>query len=191
MSRSSTPLFLAWALALPLVAACGGTSSGTAPATAPTPAAETLALTPPPPTPPAATAAPSPSPTQAAAAMAITIEPDTCTYDGPTSIPYGPFEVTWAIRDTQQLEYGLFVFTLAPGKTLDDMKAAAATSAEDEAPPDWVTMLTIYPYGSPGTTEIFRRDLREMAAYKDGPIYIMCAHPDKVLGIFGPIEVEQ
>lgn len=123
--------------------------------------------------------------------MAITIEGDTCRYDGPTSIPYGPFEVTWAIHDTSQLEYGLFVFTLAPGRTLDDVRSAMATATEDEAPPDWMRLLTIYPYGSPGTTEIFRRNLREMAAYKDGPIFIMCAHPDKTLGLFGPIAVEQ
>jgi hypothetical protein len=174
------------ALALLVLAACSGASSGTPPAS---PFA--IPATPvPTSTPVLATAAPSPTP-DAAAAMAITIEGDTCTYDGPTSIPYGSFEVTWAIRDTSQLEYGLFVFTLAPGKTLDDARIAIETSADDEAPPAWMTMLTIYPYGSPGTTEMFRRDLREMAAYEDGPIYIMCAHPDKVLGLFGPIEVEQ
>jgi hypothetical protein len=172
-------------LALLVLAACSGASSGTPPAS---PSA--IPATPAPTSPPV-TVAPSPSPTLAAAAMAITIEGDTCTYDGPTSIPFGPFEVAWAIRDTSQMEYGLFVFTLAPGKSLDDARTAIETAADDEAPPAWMTMLTSYPYGSPGTTEIVRRDLRQMAAYEDGPIYIMCAHPDRILGLFGPIEVEQ
>jgi hypothetical protein len=185
MIRARVLPAIGFAAVLAVTTACGSTSTSKPtpfPATAPTDSATAA---------PPVTVAPSPSPTLAAAAMAITIDGDTCTYDGPTSIPLGPFEVAWAIHDTSQLEYGLFVFTLAQGKTLDDARTAIETAADDEAPPPWMTMLTIYPYGSPGTTEMFRRDLRQMAAYKDGPIYIMCAHPAKILGLFGPIEVEQ
>jgi hypothetical protein len=168
-----------------MAAACAG-ATGTAPPSATE--TQTAAAATPAPTPLPAT--PVPSPTMAAAAMAITIEDDACRYAGPTTIPYGPFEVTWEIRDTTKLEYGLFVFTLAPGRTIEDARTAIETANEGD-PPDWLKFLTIYPYGSPGTTEIFRRDLRQMAAYEDGPIYILCAHPDKILGLFGPIEVEQ
>jgi hypothetical protein len=40
-----------------------------------------------------------------------------------------------------------------------------------------------------GSAAVAREDLSRMGAYSGGPIYILCARPDRVLDIFGPIEV--
>ncbi|MDA8237368.1 MAG: hypothetical protein M0T75_05725 [Chloroflexi bacterium] len=173
-----------WAAVLLLAAACSGAGATTAPSSAPPAATPVPVAT-------SAAADSSASPTMAAATMTIIISGDACTYEGPSSIPYGPFAATWTIDDTRYLEYGLFVLAVPGGQTDAEVRAAAVVGAPLEDPPAWMTLLSVYPYGSPATTEVFRRDLRQMAAYHRGPIYIACARPDRLLGLFGPIAVEQ
>lgn len=166
------------------LAACAGTDASTSPVptSAPTPS---VAL-------PTAQATEIAAASDAAAsppAITLTVEGDVCSYDGPESIPLGAYEVSFVVRDTASQDYGWFVFTLAPGRTLDEARAAVEATGDDEPPPDWVTVLTIHPFETTGTAKVARENLRHMGAYTGGPIYIMCARQDRILDIFGPIEV--
>ena len=182
MHRSTLVPAVGLAAALAAMAACGGTSTpAPTPVATPAPTATDVAAVP-------ATATPAPGP----ASIAITIENDSCTYDGPTSIPYGPYAVTFDVRDTTYPENGWFVFTLEPGKTVEDARTAFASTDDSEEPPPWLTVLTVHPFGgTPGTAETWEENLRQMGAYTSGPIYILCARPDRIYDIFGPIEIVQ
>lgn len=178
MHRSNLVPAMGLAAVVAVTAACGGTSS---PAPTPVPTASAAAAAP-----AAAT------PTLPPVAMALTIENDACSYQGPTSIPYGPYAVTFDVRETRYPQNGWFVFTLDAGRSLEEARAVIESEDETTEPPAWLTMLTIHPFGgTPGAAETWQEDLRQMGAYTHGPIYILCARPDHVYDIFGPIEVMQ
>lgn len=183
MSRSMLVSASGLAAALAVMAACGGTSTP-APTPVPTPGATAS---------PAAVAPPTATPSSAPAAMTLTVENDTCTYDGPTTIPYGTYEVTFDVRDLTYPTNGWFVFVLDAGRTVEEARALFGSTDDTTGPPPaWLTMLTVHAFGgAPGTVETRQENLRQMGAYKDGPIYILCARPDHVYDIFGPIEVTQ
>lgn len=143
-----------------------------------------------------ATETASPVATDAAAspaAITMTVEGDDCRYDGPASIPYGAYEVSFIVRNSASKELGWFVFTVEPGRTAQDARAALeAMWADAGGPePDWVTLLTIHPFETTGEAKVARENLRHMGAYTGGPIYFLCARPDRILDLFGPIEVVQ
>lgn len=171
-------------IALVGLAGCAGTDVSTPPGST-DPPPSTVA----PSTPQASTAAAASDAAASPPAITLTVEGDACRYDGPESIPYGEYDVTFVVEDKVSQDHGWFVFTLAPGRTLDEARAAIEAGGEDEPPPDWVTVLTIHPFETTGTAKVARENLRHMGAYGGGPIYIMCAREARVLAIFGPIEV--
>ena len=177
-------------VALVGLAACAGADASAPPgptnASAPTVAPPTARAT--------ETAAPAATdPAASPAAITMTTEGDTCRYDGPASIPYGAYEVSFIVGDSASAQFGWFVLTLGPGRTVQDARAAleAMWADADGAPPDWITLLTIHPFETTGEAKVARENLRQMGAYTGGPIYFLCARPDRILGLFGPIEVVQ
>lgn len=177
-------------VALVGLAACAGAGASAPPgrtnAPAPTVAPPTARAT--------ETASPvATDPAASPAAITMTVEGDTCRYDGPASIPYGAYEVSFIVGDSASKEFGWFVLALGPGRTAQDARAAieAFWADADGAPPDWMTLLTIHPFETTGEAKVAREDLRQMGAYTGGPIYFLCARPDRVLDLFGPIEVVQ
>lgn len=122
--------------------------------------------------------------TAAAAELTFTIENDACDYAGPTTIPYGTLDMTLEVRDTLSSQYGLFLFVVEPGHTADEVAAAYPGD-----PPSWATLVDTYVMGRPGETGNYERNLRQIIAYKGGPIYVLCTRPERVLGLFGPIDV--
>ena len=54
--------------------------------------------------------------------MTVKFTENSCTYEGPSSIPYGKFTVNWLVNDQKHNKTGLVIFTLAEGKTIDDLK---------------------------------------------------------------------
>lgn len=170
------------------LAGCAGGDASTRPGPTDAPPSSTVA----PPTAQATTDSAAASDAAASPpAITLTVEGDACRYDGPESIPYGEYDVTFVVRDTVSQDHGWFVLTLAPGRTIDDARAAIEAGGDDEPPPDWVTVLTIHPFETTGTAKVARENLRHMGAYTGGPIYIMCARQERLLDIFGPIEVVQ
>jgi hypothetical protein len=124
--------------------------------------------------------------------LTLTIRGNECAFEGPTTIPYGQFEITLVIDEPEVSETGYALLALDEGRTIADLQA---WSSADQ--PDWADRLAGEHQMKSGTS---RRtfDLVPMAAMQDRrAFYIACLHTDPQthirwkIGALGPIEVER
>jgi hypothetical protein len=117
--------------------------------------------------------------------LTITYHADgTCAFDGPTSIPYGKFSVTWIIEPKEDPQYGYEFVSLKDNKTLSDLEAASWNP-----PPAWTVQL-MEGFSSGGTTVTHQQNLEDYSIrYQGGPLYIICFNHQDKSGVLGPIEV--
>lgn len=111
----------------------------------------------------------------------------TCSYEGPDEFPYGEFIINWNINDQSRDQYALVVFTMQKDKTLNDVIAWDASGAPL---PEWLRTIAVDEFGQPGSKSQMKRDLRQNAGFKEGPLYIACYFEEGLNhGILGPIAV--
>jgi hypothetical protein len=112
--------------------------------------------------------------------------------EGPTTIPYGQFEITLVIDEPEASETGYALVALDEGRTIADLQA---WSSADQ--PNWADRLAGEHQMEVGNSSR-TIDLVPMATMQDrGAIYIVCFHTDpqthvrEKIGALGPIEVER
>ncbi len=117
----------------------------------------------------------------------LTFTVNGCAYDGPDNVDE-VFDLDWIVQESDHPGFVYAVVTLDPGKSVEDL---ASIPAEDPAP-TWVHKLSYDSALSPGTYHK-SLDLSTNAAFREGPIYIVCIFTDeaRAIGAVGPIKVRQ
>lgn len=117
----------------------------------------------------------------------LTFTANGCVYDGPDKVDE-QFDVDWIVEESEHTGFIYAVVTLGEGKTVEDL---ASIPANDPAP-GWVHKLSYDSTLSPGTYHK-SFDLGANAAFREGPIYIVCIFTDEgtAIGAVGPIKVKQ
>lgn len=111
--------------------------------------------------------------------MTVKFTKSGCTYTGPTSIPYGKFNVNWSVNDQKHNKTVLLIITLAEGKTIDDLKALHSGEA-----PQWVTVLwkdeenAFGPDLNRVRTYHHVHDLKTLDGYQGQPLYLVCGNEE-------------
>jgi hypothetical protein len=138
---------------------------------------------------PRATPGPSATP---APRLTLTIKGSECTLNGPTTLPYGQFEITLVIDEPEVSETGYALVALDEGRTIADLEAWQSADQ-----PEWADRLAGEHQMEAGTSSR-NIDLVPMAAMQGrGAFYIVCIHTDpqthvrEKIGALGPIEVER
>jgi hypothetical protein len=133
-----------------------------------------------------------PSPATPAPRLTLSIIGSECTLDGPTTIPYGQFEITLVIDEPEVSETGYALVALDEGRTIADLEA---WSSADQ--PEWADRLAGEHQMEAGISSS-TIDLVPMAAMQDREaVYIVCIHTNpqthtrEKIGALGPIEVER
>jgi hypothetical protein len=122
--------------------------------------------------------------------MTVKFTENNCTYDGPTSIPFGKFRANWLVNDQKHNKTVLLIINLAEGKTIDDLKAYNGGEQ-----PQWVKVLWNYDENAFGSElEKVRRyhhdyDLKALDSYQGQPLYMVCGNEEGPTNPLGPIEV--
>lgn len=175
--------FLTIAIALacvPLFSACSPQDAATVPAPASTlaPSAE--------PAPPASTI---PAPTPVPAVATITFETDSCSYDGPQTLPASEtLTVTWRIKTTVGDVYALSPFITDETKSREDLvQALQGLDIHRPALPAGLT--------SAGTSlTLARGSLNVSVKTASGPLhgllYFSCWAAGEAYDVLGPIELK-
>jgi hypothetical protein len=111
--------------------------------------------------------------------MTVTLEGDTCTYDGPMVLQAGELTVNAVVKDELK-EYAVSFFTLDADKDFTDLMASTVRPA----PPPWSRMISIRELGA-------RKLLTYDFPVKEGQVYMVCwsRPPDMPIGQAGPFEV--
>ena len=123
--------------------------------------------------------------------MTVKFTENGCTYDGPTSIPYGKFTVKWSVNDQKHNKTGLVIITLAEGKTIDDLK----NSGPGDEAPQWVNILWVNDENAFGSelekvrSYCHEYDLKTLDSYQGQPLYMVCGNEEHMTNPLGPIEV--
>jgi hypothetical protein len=124
--------------------------------------------------------------------LTLSITGNECTLDGPTTIPYGQFEITLVIDEPEVSETGYALVALDEGRTIADLEAWPSADQ-----PEWADRLAGEHQMEAGTSSR-SIDLVPMAAMQGrGAFYIVCIHTDpqthvrEKIGALGPIEVER
>ena len=88
--------------------------------------------------------------------------------------------VNWVVRNKDREKYGLYVFTLKDGKTMEDLRKAA----NDPYPPAWAPVA-----GSADSSPNNSQPV--LVNTEKGPLYFTCWSfpPETMFQIIGPIEV--
>lgn len=124
---------------------------------------------------------PTPSSETPVSEVTVTIENDTCAYNGPLNLKAGPVTVYSEARDLDQEKYAVSFFTLDPDKDLIDLLA----SNTRPSPPPWSSMVFIREL-NPGQ--------KSESAFtpKEGLLYLVCwsGTPDLAIGGVGPFVVQ-
>ncbi len=110
--------------------------------------------------------------------VAIDYAPDMCTFSSPNKFYVGDIHVQLNVEGQDEANYGLFIATLDPGKTIDDLKGLPAVPQ-----PDWVHEINMFEFSKTNT---------QVATIAKGPIYLLCFNLSgdwQIIGAFGPIEV--
>jgi hypothetical protein len=125
--------------------------------------------------------------------MTVKFTEDGCTYNGPSSIPYGKFTVNWSVNDKKHNKTVLLIITLAEDKTIDDLKAMHSGEA-----PQWVNILWNDEENDFGTdlervrSYQHEHDLKTIASYQGQPLYLVCGNEEGTTNTpQGPIEVNK
>jgi hypothetical protein len=111
-----------------------------------------------------------------------------CTYDGPSSIPFGKFIVNWIVNDQKHNKTGLIILTLADGKTIDDLRAVLGSEAISWAHRLWTDEENAFVLDNVRSYS-HEHDLRAQADYQGGPLYMVCGNEERATGVLGPIQV--
>ena len=125
---------------------------------------------------------------QPAPKMTIKFTESGCTYEGPSSIPFGKFTMNWIVSDQKHNKTGLVILTLAEGKTIDDLRAYRGGEAPPWAHTLWTddenafALDTVRNYSH-------EHDLRSQANYQGGPLYMVCGNEKGMTAALGPIQV--
>lgn len=111
--------------------------------------------------------------------LTVTFRGDKCSYEGPEKVYTGWLIVGLSVEEKKFTSYGLFMATLNPDKTMQDLKNWPSL----EQPP-WVHRVvakTVTP-GDPTSLSVL---------VTEGPLYLVCFgfNPDTIIGVLGPIEV--
>ncbi|MFZ5818816.1 MAG: hypothetical protein ACOYYJ_02855 [Chloroflexota bacterium] len=175
-------LFMSVGLLCALFLGACGTQSP-APTSAPPPAPTSIPTTLPEPTlPPTPTAVP--IPTLPPAEATITCEGTLCTYEGPQPIPaQETFTVNWYVNSAAGEEFALIVFLTEEGKTKEDV----VDVYNRESTPDWLTQAGTF-FTQPNSSLQVTVQTAEGLLF--GPLFFICATPEKILTVIGPIAVE-
>ena len=115
--------------------------------------------------------------------ITVTIENNTCAYDGPMNLQAGELIVKVDVQDQRFDSYALTFFTLDEGKDMIDLMA----STYNPGPPAWSDTVFLKEL-KPGESQTF-----EGFYVKDGLLYMVCwaSPPDMPIGNAGPFVVKQ
>ncbi len=121
-----------------------------------------------------------PSTTPVPSSITVTFEGNQCIYTGPAAVPVGELSLTMIVKDQGHESFAVYVLTLDPDKTPDDLKAWPSTDK-----PGWAQIVTWLEGGASGNRSIFNANAEK------GPIYLACFSkpPEAKVGVLGPIRV--
>jgi hypothetical protein len=111
---------------------------------------------------------------------------DSCTYEGPKTVP-STFTMVSRANEFKENEWYIYVIvTLKGEKTLDDLK----NLNDEEGQPEWVNLIS-RDLSDPTEEEISKvHNLKVNALYQGEPIYIVCFNNGGNIGAIGPIQVK-
>lgn len=122
--------------------------------------------------------------------MTVKYTETACTYEGPSSIPYGKFSVTMQVDDRVHNKAALGIFTLKPGKTLADVQASPFSTEPDWINGFWVDEANAFGAELQQTRRyVHEHDLATQANYNGEPLYMICGNEKGKQGAIGPIAV--
>lgn len=123
----------------------------------------------------------------------LTINEKDCSYQGPSQMSEGDFVIDLVVNEQKLTETGFSLFTLEPGKTIEDVRAQRSSDQ-----PAWViTIANVHEMvGGTHTYSYNTTNFTQNTRYTGGPYYLVCFRTDPetgitvALGVFGPIEVK-
>ena len=111
---------------------------------------------------------------------------DSCTYEGPKTLPSTFTMVSRASEFKEDEWYIYVILTLDEGKTLKDLQ----NLKDDEGQPEWANIIS-RDLSDPTEKEISKvHNLKVNALYQGEPIYIVCFNNGGNIGAIGPIQVK-
>jgi len=117
----------------------------------------------------------------------LTFQENSCSYSGPSTIA-AEFTLAWNIVDSNHDGYIYEIVTLDEDKSVQELSTIPA----EEPPPSWVHKIN---YGVELNTGQYTKtiDLTSNAAFREGPIYIVCFYADKdmAIGAVGPLSINK
>ena len=130
---------------------------------------------------------PSARPTQGPPEVTVTFSGETCTFNGPESLP-AQFNINVVVEGQGNTKYGYVLATLDEGKTIADLQAWPSTDS-----PEWLKdfLWDSGPIFGPGSNTKQNVDWSSNASVVDTPVYFVCFADDPVrkIGALGPIEI--
>ena len=123
--------------------------------------------------------------------LTVTFKDNECTLNGPTKFSDKKFNLVLVIDTKEHNGYGLGIYTLAEGKTVEDLKSLGFGAAQ----PDWANLVLAFgPH--PSGTYTYTVDPYQNSAYQGEPLYFICVYRDTevqatTFGYLGPVEVKK
>ena len=123
--------------------------------------------------------------------LTITFKENTCTSSGPTKFSDKKFTLVLVIDAKEHNGYGLGIYTLAKGKTLEDLKSLGFGATQ----PDWATLVLAFGPHTSGTYT-YTVDPYQNTVYQGEPLYFICVYRDTevqatTFGYLGSVEVKK